>query len=58
MDWGGWLRHRVLGILPNDADTVHGVQVFDVHSLVTVTSDTPRVKTKMGAWGTGDVVHA
>ena len=28
VDWGGWLRHRVPGVLPNDADTAHAAQFF------------------------------
>ena len=34
----GWLRHRMPVVLPNDADTAHGVQVsclFDMYNLVT-----------------------
>ena len=27
VDWGGWLWHRVPGVLPNDADTAHEKRV-------------------------------
>ena len=39
LDRDGWLQHRVPGVLPDDADTAHGVQVFDMYSVVITTSN-------------------
>ena len=50
VDWGGWLRHRVPGVLPNHADTAHSVQFFDTYSVVTTTRDTAHENKNLGDW--------
>ena len=57
VDRGGWPRHRVPGVLPNNADTAHGVQFFDMYSWER-RQVTLRMKTQSRTVGTGDIVHA
>ena len=56
--WTG--RHRVLGVLSNDVDTAHGVQVSclsDMYSLVTMTSTHTGKLRQFRSVGKSDVVR-
>ena len=51
--WTGVVCHGT-----NDADTAHGVQLFDMYSVATTTSNTAHTQQQVGAWVRSDVVHA
>ena len=50
MNGGGWQRHRVLEVLPNDTDTAHCVEVVPTSTVLYHLRATPRMKTKVVAW--------
>ena len=54
--WGWLAKVPSARVLPNDVDTAHGVQFFDVYSFATTTSNTAQEKKERGY--NGDVAHA